>query len=118
MKPATILLSVDGGARLPAEAWPCGVPGLAVTPGVPPECMTPSWTVTHVRSGAAVWRCLGSPEAALDIAQQLAQLADWTRGARELHTGVLPDILKGLGVHSHATGTPWSGADLNGQVSP
>lgn len=114
MRPTVIRVSTSFGSRK-VESWPCGVAGLAVasTTGVVlTDCVTPSWVILHVRSGANLWRCIGSPEAALDNAQRIATFADWTMPAHDLRQ--IPDLMDRMiaaGRHQHGNKAP--GADLN-----
>lgn len=93
------------------EAWPSKVPGLAVVQGVQPQCFAGLWAVVHVRSGAAVWRCLPDRETGLLVARALRQLGDWTLPAADLRAAGVRDRLKTLRPHMH--GPHSDGRDRN-----
>lgn len=115
MTPIKLLLAPY---KIEVDAWPCGVPGLAITRAIDLSCVTPSWTVTHVRSGGALWRCIGDPEGALHAAQQLGSLADWTLSADELvATPGLNEGVQQLRPHQHPEAVSQHLPDLN-RITP
>jgi hypothetical protein len=70
------------------DGYPTGIPGLLI---VPPQPDTPGarFTVVHARSGCRVASKFESPEAALAAANQLAEMAVWTKTGTEMREYVL-----------------------------
>lgn len=70
----------DRPSTVTVRTVPTPVPGLVVNE----DPVAPGfWNVTHVASGAAVAR-LPEPEACLQAAIQLGEIADWTRSGGDL----------------------------------
>lgn len=113
--PFMLRTAAPGKYSILIEAWPSKVPGLAIVQGVQPHCYTGSWAVVHIRSGAAVWRCLPDRETGLLVARSLRQLGDWTLSAADLRAAGVCDRLLKLRPHAHA---PYSDGRDRNQVTP
>lgn len=95
----------QGGEITEAEAWPCGVTGLAIARRANREGVE----IVHVRSGT----CVGyfpdaGPEAALAAAQEIGMLADWTLGGSQLRA------MPGLDLETDRVLSRWGGTARGG----